>query len=74
MSVEKMSLSFPERIAKVIRRESRRSRMSASAWVAQAVEREGKVSEARRLLQEFEKEHGEITEEELARLRKVWPE
>jgi hypothetical protein len=73
MSVEKMSLSFPSRLARLVRREAKREGMSVSAWVARAAARATKLAEARRLLEAYEREHGLITEDELERVRRVWP-
>ena len=67
-----MSLSFPEKLAREIRREAKREGVSLSAWVSRAAQRQTKLAGARRLLAEYEAEHGVITEEELERVRRAW--
>jgi hypothetical protein len=73
MAVEKMSLSIPVKLARAARREAKHEGMSVSAWVARAIERQSKLAGMRRLLEEYEAEHGVITEEELERVRRLWP-
>jgi len=69
-----MSVSFDRKLAKLIRREAKRAGMSVSAWVARAAEGEARLAAAARLQEEWEAEHGPITDEELARAEALWPE
>ncbi|HEX9775766.1 MAG TPA: hypothetical protein VGB83_09325 [Actinomycetota bacterium] len=74
MAVEKMSLSFPKSLARTIRREAKRAGMTASAWVARAVEQEARFAAQREAIEDYEAEHGEITEEDLERVRRWYEE
>lgn len=73
MTVEKLSLSFPKKLAREIQRAAKREGMSVSAWMARAAEREAKLAKGRELLARYESEHGPISEEVLRRVRKLWP-
>jgi len=73
MTVEKMSLSVPVKLARTARREAKAEGISVSAWISRAIERQSKLAGMRRLLEEYEAEHGVITEEELERVRRLWP-
>ncbi len=68
-----MSVSFDPKLAKTIKREARLAGMPVSAWMARAAEREAKLAKGRRLLEEYEGEHGPITEKELKAARRLWP-
>jgi hypothetical protein len=73
MTVEKMSLSIPKALARQARREAKAEGISVSAWVARAIEKQTKLAGMKKLLEEYEAEHGVITEEELEAVRKLWP-
>lgn len=73
MSVEKMSISFDPKLAKTIKREARLARMPVSQWMARAAEREAKLAKGRRLLAEYESEHGRIPDEVRKAVDKLWP-
>jgi hypothetical protein len=73
MTVEKMSLSIPKALARQARREAKAEGISVSAWVARAIEKQTKLVGMKKLLEEYEAEHGVITEEELEAVRKLWP-
>jgi hypothetical protein len=72
MAVEKMSLSIPVKLARAARREAKHEGISVSAWVARAIERQTKLAGLRRLIDEYEAEHGAFTEEEKERARRLW--
>lgn len=72
MTVDKLSLSFESSLARRIRRAAKSSGQSVSAFVADAVEHRLKLEAARSLMGEWETEHGEISERELADVRKRW--
>lgn len=73
MTVQKLSLSFEPALAERAREAAAASGSSLSAFVAGAVEYRLKLDEGRRLISEWEAEHGGITELELARARTKWP-
>lgn len=72
MAVDKFTVSFEPDLAKQVRELAEAEGLSVSAWLADAAERRIKRHLARQLLEEYEAEHGEITEEELEEVRKVW--
>ncbi len=72
MAVDKLSLSFESSLAKRIRRAAKSSGQSVSAFVADAVGHRLRLEAAKRLIGEWEAEHGEISERELAGVRKRW--
>jgi hypothetical protein len=73
MTVERMSLSIPEKLLSAARHEAKAEGVSLSAWVTRAIERESKLAGMRRLVEEYETEHGAFTEEELENVRRLWP-
>ena len=73
MAVEKLSISFEPELAHQLREEARSSGRSVSALVAEAVERNLRLARGRRLIAEWEAEHGPITEAELEEVRARWP-
>ncbi len=74
MAVEKLSVSFEPALAQRTREAAEATGRSLSAFVAEAVEYRLKLEAARRLLAEWESEHGAITEQERARVRSGWPD
>jgi len=72
MTVDKLSLSFESSLARRIRRAAKSSGQSVSAFVADAVEHRLKLEAAESLIGEWEAEHGEISEREMAAVRKRW--
>jgi predicted transcriptional regulator len=72
VAVEKLSVSVEPELARRMRAAAEATGQSVSAFVAQAVEDRLKLEAGRRLLAEWEAEHGAITEEELERVRSRW--
>jgi predicted transcriptional regulator len=70
--VEKLSLSFEPHLAQRTREAAEATGRSLSAFVAEAVEQRLKREAGRRLLEEWETEHGAISEQERARVRSRW--
>ena len=73
MAVQKLSLSFEPTLAERTREAAEAIGSSLSSFVAEAVEYRLRLDEGRRLLREWEAEHGPITEKELVRARAKWP-
>jgi predicted transcriptional regulator len=73
MAVEKLSVSVEPMLARRMRAAAEASGQSLSAFVADAVEQRLKLDAARQLLEEWEAEHGPVTEEERQRVRSRWP-
>jgi hypothetical protein len=70
----KLAISFEAGLAdQVVRAAELEVGGNVSAWLAQAAQAALRHSAARQLLEDYEREHGEITEEELAEVDKVWP-
>jgi hypothetical protein len=69
MKVDKMSISLDAELGAEVREAARRSGQSLSAWVAAAAVEKFRSEGLRQLLDEWEVEHGPISEEELARAR-----
>jgi hypothetical protein len=67
VAVKKLSLSFEPELAQRTREAAEASGRSVSAFVANAVELQLKLDAGRRLLEEWEAEHGPITDQELER-------
>ena len=74
MAVEKLSVSFEPALAQRTREAAAATGRSLSAFVAEAVEYRLKLEAGRRLLTEWESEHGAITEQERTRVRSRWPD
>jgi hypothetical protein len=73
VAVEKLSLSFEPGLAQRTREAAEATGGSLSAFVAEAVEQRLKLEAGRRLLEEWEHEHGPISERDRARARSRWP-
>lgn len=72
MAVEKLSVSFEPKLAKLIRKAALGAGLSLSAWLADAADRQLLVEEGRRALAEWESEHGEISRRELDEVAAKW--
>lgn len=73
MPVEKFAVSFDPRLAAEVRAHAEAEGESLSGWLADAAARKLRRVAARAVLADYEAEHGEITEEELAKVRSQWP-
>jgi hypothetical protein len=70
----KLAISFEANLAdQVARAAELEAGGNVSAWLARAAQAALRHSAARQMLEEYEREHGEITEEELAEVDKIWP-
>lgn len=70
MSVEKFTISFASELFERVRTVADGN---VSGWLADAASRKLRHLEALELLREYEAEHGEVSQEELAEVRKEWP-
>lgn len=73
-AMERLSLSLPEDLAVRIRDAALADGASLSAWLAQAAESRLLLRNASKAIAEWEREHGEITEAELAAVERAWRE
>jgi hypothetical protein len=69
VKVEKLSISMSSRLGKDIRSAAKRSRMSVSAWLAEAAAAELRRQALRAFLDDWQAKHGRITHDELERAR-----
>lgn len=72
MAVEKLSLSFDPILAERARKAAETTGRTLSGFVAEAVEVRLKLEEARALVEEWQREHGPITDRELSSVRSKW--
>ena len=68
---DKRSISLPPALAAAIDLEAARSGTTMSAWIAKAAAHQLRLEAGRRGIAEWELEHGQLTEEELAEARKT---
>ncbi len=72
--MERLSLSLPDDLAARIRLAAHDDRASLSAWLARAAESQLLLRNAGKAIAAWEREHGEITEAELAAVERAWRE
>lgn len=65
-AVVKKSLSFPAEVLAAAEAEAAAEQTSLSAFVAEAVEHHAAIRAGQRAVREWEREHGELTAQELA--------
>jgi hypothetical protein len=65
VGVEKMSISMEAELAAQVRRAAAARGQPVSNWVADTLTRQLRRQELRKLLDEYQAEHGAFTEEEL---------
>lgn len=70
--MERLSLSLPEELAVRIRAAALADGASLSAWLARAAESQLLLRNASQAIAAWEREHGEITESELAAVERAW--
>ncbi len=72
--MERLSLSLPEDLAARIRDAAKADGSTLSAWLARAAESRLLLRNAAQAIGAWEREHGEITDEELAAVGRAWRE
>lgn len=71
---KKLSISLPGQLADQVRAlAASQTGGNVSALLARIVEREVRRQQSLEAVRQWEAEHGEITEEELAEVRRLWP-
>jgi post-segregation antitoxin (ccd killing protein) len=73
MSVHKIAVSLPPGLADEVREDARAAGLTVSGWLADAAARKLRRKQARAVLAEYEAEHGPVTSDELAEVRRRWP-
>ncbi len=66
----KLTISLPEDLAEAVRTRAAIEGTSVSGYIAHELRRAHLVAESQAAVAEYEAEHGEITEEELERVRR----
>ncbi len=67
MKVDKLSISFAPELGDAVRDAARHSETSLSAWLAEAATAKLREQALADYLEEWEKQHGELTPKELAK-------
>ena len=70
MKVDKMSISLAPDVGEAVRDAAKREGVSLSAWLSDAAARKLRANAFREFIDEWEAEHGAITEEEMTRARR----
>ena len=73
MGVKKIAVSLPQELVEAARSAAEEEGQSLSGWLAEAAGDRLRLKNAARALEAFEAEHGEIREEELEEVRRLWP-
>lgn len=68
----RISISLPARLAAQVRKAARRERAAVSVWVADAAEKKLLLENARNAIAAYERNHGEISEDELVLAERAW--
>jgi hypothetical protein len=66
MKVDKMSISLESDLGDRVRRAARKARVGISSWLAEAAAAKLRAEALAEFLDSWEREHGALTEEELA--------
>lgn len=72
--MERLSLSLPEDLAARIRDAAHADGSTLSAWLARAAESRLLLRNASQAIADWEREHGEITEADVAAMERAWRE
>jgi len=74
MAARKLAISLDDRLAKEVRRAAKaEARGNISAWLADAARLRLRQIAAKEALRAYEAEAGEITDDELRQVRRLWP-
>jgi len=70
MKVDKLSISLDPRLGSQVREAARKARAPVSSWLAQAAAAKLRADALGKFLDDWEEQHGKLTEQELARAAK----
>lgn len=71
---KKLAISFEGALAERVQRAATAETAgNVSAWLAEAARERLRLQAARRILREYEAEHGRITDAEIAEVEREWP-
>lgn len=71
--MERLSISLPKDLAARVREAAQADGSTLSAFFVRAAESHLLCCQASQAIAAWEREHGEITEQELAEVERVWP-
>jgi hypothetical protein len=74
MTSTKFAVSFDPNLADQVRRDARASGKSVSGWLADAAEQELRNRHLAAYIADYEREFGEITDEDMREVDELWPE
>jgi hypothetical protein len=70
MKVAKLSISFDPKLGNQVREAARKARSPLSSWLAQAAAAKLRADALGKFLDDWEEQHGKLSQEELARATK----
>jgi|HubBroStandDraft_1064217.scaffolds.fasta_scaffold262521_1 hypothetical protein len=70
MKVAKLSISFDPKLGNQVRQAARKARAPVSSWLAQAAAAKLRADALGKFLDDWEEQHGKLSQEELARATK----
>jgi hypothetical protein len=70
MKVAKLSISFDPKLGNQVREAARKARAPLSSWLAQAAAAKLRTDTLGKFLDDWEEQHGKLSQEELARAAK----
>ena len=73
MGAVTVSISMDDELAEAIRADARAAGVTVSSWLAAAAAWKLRNTAARRALEDYEREFGEITADEMKSLTAEWP-
>jgi hypothetical protein len=74
MAVRKFAISFVEDLESDVREAAREDGLSISAWLAEAARERIRQKHMDAFISAYEREHGEITEDEMNEVCGTWPD
>jgi hypothetical protein len=69
---KKISVTVDEGVLRDVSTSARKAKRTLSAYITEALARDLRTQRLKALVEEFEHEHGAITERELAKVRASW--
>jgi hypothetical protein len=70
---EKVSITVAEDVLRDVRTLAKKGRTNLSAYITELLAREVRLRRMQELIDDYEREHGPISEAELQKVRRDWP-
>jgi hypothetical protein len=70
---EKVSITVAEDVLRDVRALARQGKNNLSAYITELLAREVRLRRMKELIDDYEREHGPISEAELQKVRRDWP-